>query len=391
MLRLILNKIQNTMKIGILTLPLNSNYGGVLQAFALQTILKRMGHDVSEIELKKNLRWQYPPLWKMPLSFGKRFLFKYIVRRKNQKILLERYERKIYPLLVHDILEFISKYIRQFKVDKFIDCKGKFDAFVCGSDQIWRYKYYPLFEGDIANVYLKFLGDDSCKRIAYAASFGTDNWEYPAKETAECKNWIQKFDAVSVREETGVKLCSTYYDIKAKHVLDPTMLLSKDDYVDLIEKSDVPKSKGNLFCYILDNTDEKMNVVKNIEKQRHLSSFFMNGDCGNWTEDLEKRIQPPVESWLRAFYDSEFIVTDSFHACVFSILFHKQFLVIGNKERGLARIYSLLSMFGLEDRLTSDTDLDINRMKTIDYDRVDEILAKHREESRTFLIQALTS
>lgn len=379
------------MKIGILTLPLNSNYGGVLQAFALQTVLKRMGHDVLEVELKKNLRWQYPPLWKMPLSFGKRFLFKYIVRRKNQKILLERYERKIYPLLVHDILEFISKYIKQFKVDKFIDCKGKFDAFVCGSDQIWRYKYYLFFEGDIANVYLKFLGDDSCKRIAYAASFGTDNWEYPAKETAECKNWIQKFDAVSVREETGVKLCSTYYDIKAKHVLDPTMLLSKDDYVDLIEKSDVPKSTGNLFCYILDNTDEKMNVVKNIEKQRHLSSFFMNGDCGNWTEDLEKRIQPPVESWLRAFYDSEFIVTDSFHACVFSILFHKQFLVIGNKERGLARIYSLLSMFGLEDRLTSDTGLDINRMKTIDYDRVDEILAKHREESRTFLIQALTS
>ena len=213
----------------------------------------------------------------------------------------------------------------------------------------------------------------------------------PANETSECKKWIQKFDAVSVREDTGVKLCSTYYDIKAKHVLDPTMLLSKDDYVDLIEKSDVPKSKGNLFCYILDNTDEKMNVVKNIEKQRHLSSFFMNGDCGNWTEDLEKRIQPTVESWLRAFYDSEFIVTDSFHACVFSILFHKQFWVIGNKDRGLARIHSLLSMFGLEDRLTSDTGLDINRMKTIDYDRVDEILAKYREDSRSFLIQALTS
>lgn len=202
---------------------------------------------------------------------------------------------------------------------------------------------------------------------------------------------IQKFDAVSVREETGVKLCSTYYDIKAKHVLDPTMLLSKDDYVALIEKSDVPKSKGNLFCYILDNTEEKMNVVKNIEKQRHLSSFFMNVDCGNLAEDLEKRIQPPVESWLRAFYDSEFIVTDSFHACVFSILFHKQFLVIENKDRGLARIHSLLSMFGLEDRLTSDTGLDINRMKTINYDRVDEILAKHREDSRSFLIQALTS
>lgn len=145
------------MKIGILTLPLNSNYGGVLQAYALQTVLKRMGHDVSEIELKKNLRWQYPPLWKMPLSFGKRFLFKYIVRRKNQKILLERYERKIYPLLVHDILDFISKYINQFKVEKFIDCKGKFDAFVCGSDQIWRYKYYPFLRVILPILILSFL------------------------------------------------------------------------------------------------------------------------------------------------------------------------------------------------------------------------------------------
>ena len=284
------------MKIGVLTLPLNSNYGGILQAYALQTVLKRMGHDVYEIELKKDMRWRYPPLWKMPLSFGKRIILKYLLRKKNHKIFLERYERRIYPILIHDILIFISKYIKQYKVDKFADCKGKFDAYICGSDQIWRYKYYPFFENDIANVYLKFLDDEPCKRIAYAASFGTDKWEYPANATAECKKWIQKFDAVSVREESGIKLCSTYFEVKAKHVLDPTMLLSKEDYVALIEISNVPKSKGNLFCYILDATEEKLMVVKNIEKQRHLTSFFMNGDCGNWAEDLEKRIHPPVES-----------------------------------------------------------------------------------------------
>lgn len=379
------------MKIGVLTLPLNSNYGGILQAYALHTVLKRMGHDVCEIELKKNLRWRYPPLWKIPLSFGKRIVMKYFLRKKNHKIFLERYERRIYPTLIHDILIFISKYITQYKVDKFADCKGKFDAYICGSDQIWRYKYYPFFEDDIANVYLKFLGDDPCIRIAYAASFGTDKWEYPEDATTECKRWILKFNAVSVREEAGIKLCSTYFDVKARHVLDPTMLLSKDDYVALIENSNVPKSNGNLFCYILDRTDEKLNVVKNIEKHLYLTSFFMNGDCGNWAEEIDKRIQPPVESWLRAFYDSEFIVTDSFHACVFSILFHKQFLVIGNPERGLARIHSLLSMFGLEDRLTSDTCLDINKIGVIDYVNVDEILQKLRSESIAFLIEALTS
>ena len=379
------------MRIGILTLPLHTNYGGILQAYALQTILERMGHDAYEIELKKELVWKYPPLWKMPLCFGKRVLQKYILRKKNSKIFLERYEKNIYPKLVYNISVFISKYINQYKINRLSDCKGKFDAFVCGSDQIWRYKYAPFFENDVANVYLKFLGDEPCRRIAYAASFGTEEWEYPKSATAVCKYWAQKFDAVSVREVSGIKLCSTYYSIKAKHVLDPTMLLTKDDYLALVDKANVPKSKGDLFCYILDMNVEKTKLVKSIEKSFNLHSFFMSGDCGNRSEDLEKRIQPPVESWLRAFYDSEFVVTDSFHACVFSILFHKQFLVIGNKERGLARINSLLSMFGLEDRLTFNSNIDFSKIETINYDKIDETLHKFRVESKSFLLEALTS
>mgnify|MGYP002136093398 CR=1 FL=1 len=382
-------KYKNAMKIGILTLPLNSNYGGVLQAYALQTILKRMGHDVLEVELKKNLRWQYPPLWKIPLSFGKRFLFKYIVRRKNQKILLERYERKIYPLLVHDILEFISKYIKQFKVDKFIDCKGKFDAFVCGSDQIWRYKYYPFFEGDIANVYLKFLGDDSCKRIAYAASFGTDNWEYPAKETAECKNWIQKFDAVSVRESNGVELCKKHFDIDAIQVLDPTMLISNEEYCNIFREANTPKSKGTLLNYVLDENEEICNLIKELSIKMKLLPFALNNLFENDdTKPLEMRIKSSVETWLRGFYDAEFVITDSFHACVFSILFKKQFVVIGNRKRGMARFESLLNMFGLEDRLVS-ADVNVIDLPIINYDLVYDKLNVLKKNSLSFLERAL--
>lgn len=379
------------MRIGVLTLPLNSNYGGVLQAYALQTVLRRMGHEAYEVELKKDMRWRYPPLWKMPLSFGKRFLFKYILRHKHQKIFLERYERRVYPILIHNILGFISKYIQQYKVEKLSGSIGKFDAWICGSDQIWRYKYYPFFEGDIGNVYLKFLGAESCKRISYAASFGTDEWEYPDAETKECKKWIGKFDAVSVREVSAKKLCATYYGIDAQHVLDPTMLLSRADYKQLIDNSSVLGNKGNLFCYILDDADDKQKVVVTIEKQLNLKAFFMNGDCGNFQEALENRIQPPIESWLRAFDESEFIITDSFHACVFSILFHKQFLVIGNQERGLARIYSLLSMFGLEDRLTSASTLDVKNIPSIDYSKVDVILDELRNKSISFLEKALAT
>ena len=115
----------------------------------------------------------------------------------------------------------------------------------------------------------------------------------------------------------------------------------------------------------------------------------MNADCGSSADDLEQRIQPPVETWLRAFNDSEFVVTDSFHACVFSILFHKQFVVIGNPSRGLARIHSLLSIFGLEDRLVSAQSLNIETLPPIDYAKVDVVLNQWRKESMAFLTSHL--
>lgn len=377
------------MKIGILTLPLHTNYGGILQAYALQTVLERLGHEVCEIEKRRNWDPSYPPLWKLPLSFGKRILLKYVLRRKGARIFRERYEKKVRPLLRQNTQRFIRQYINQYKVDQLSECKGKFDAVVCGSDQVWRYIYNDAFEYDSANMYLKFLGDDPCKRIAYAASFGTEDWEYPADVTAECKRWIQKFDVVSVRESSGTRLCATYYDVKAKHVLDPTMLLSSDDYMSLVKRADVPESKGNLFCYILDTSKEKTNVVRHIESSLRLKPFFMNADCGSSADDLEQRIQPPVETWLRAFNDSEFVVTDSFHACVFSILFHKQFVVIGNPSRGLARIHSLLSIFGLEDRLVSAQSLNIETLPPIDYAKVDVVLNQWRKESMNFLTSNL--
>ena len=106
------------MKIGIITLALHTNYGGILQAYALQTVLERLGHDASEIELNREIGWpSYPPLWKLPLVLGKRMLLKYVWRRKGVRIFRERYERKAYPLLRQHTQRFISQYINQSKVN----------------------------------------------------------------------------------------------------------------------------------------------------------------------------------------------------------------------------------------------------------------------------------
>ena len=181
-------------------------------------------------------------------------------------------------------------------------------------------------------------------------------------------------------------LCREHFGVEALHVLDPTMLLDKEDYIRLIEAAGTPKSKGTLLNYILDETSEKRALIERIAKEKGLVPFRVNSRVEDRTAPIEERIQPPVEKWLRGFYDAEFVVTDSFHACVFSILFGKPFVVVGNKERGIARFESLLKMFGLEDRLVCNID-DYNHVGEMKYD--EGRLQEKREQSRKFLLNHL--
>ena len=167
------------MRIGILTLPLHTNYGGILQAYALQTVLERMGHDVCLIEKKRQpLRL---PLWKAPLSYGKR-----IVKNLTGHPFPIFYEKKMNreePIVRQNTDKFINKYIKRRIVDDFSDIKETdFDAIVVGSDQIWRPKYFQ----EIEHTFLDFTEGWNIKRIAYAASFGTDKWEYTPEQTERC-------------------------------------------------------------------------------------------------------------------------------------------------------------------------------------------------------------
>ena len=365
------------MRIGILTLPLHTNYGGILQAYALQTVLERLGHEVCLIEKKrKPLRL---PMWKAPLVYGKRVLKN--LAGHPYPIFYEQKVNREEPITRQNTDLFIKRYIKRRIVNDFSELKeSDFDAIVVGSDQIWRPKY---FNGNIEDAYLKFAEGWNIKRIAYAASFGTDEWEYTAAQTKECARLLKQFDAVSVREASGVDLCRKHFGVEARHVLDPTMLLSAEDYIRLFEAAGTPQSTGRLLCYILDETPEKATLIERIAKERKLATFRINSKVEDKTAPITERIQPPVEQWLRGFHDAELVVTDSFHACVFSILFQKPFFVAGNQKRGLSRFTSLLDLFDLADRLIStaaktdsleteipwnciDTTLNILRQKSTD-------------------------
>lgn len=367
------------MKIAILTLPLHTNYGGILQAYALQTILERMGHEVYVIE--KEIRITIP-FYKMPFCYTKRII-KNIIGRKCS-IFYEQKYLKEQSVIRQNTNKFIVKYIHLIKYKDYSNIKeGEYDAIVVGSDQVWRSKYYDIKQ--IEQVYLKFAENWNIKRIAYAASFGTDKWEYLPEQTKECKKLLKLFDAVSVREDAAVYLCRKYFKIEAQQVLDPTMLLDKEDYINLFKVDKTPKSKGNLLCYILDQTEEKNELIKRIVEEKKLNAFNVKSQSDNRNSPISERIQPPIEQWLRGFYDAEFVITDSFHACVFSILFNKPFIVYGNESRGMSRFNSLLSLFKLNETLITD----ISEYKgyiDFDWDNINRICREYRKLAHTFLL-----
>ena len=203
-------------------------------------------------------------------------------------------------------------------------------------------------------------------------------------ETEECRRLIQTFDAVSVREDSGVSLCAKYLRVNSSLVLDPTMLLSIDDYVNIINQANIPTSDGTLLTYILDDTPDKQVLLKNIAQEKKLKIFKVNAKVEDLSAPLNERIQPPVERWLKGFQDAKFIVTDSFHACVFSIIFNKPFLVFANVDRGFSRFLSLLKMFELEDRLIMGNSVS-DASDEINWDRVNSILLQKKECAINFI------
>lgn len=373
------------MKIAILTLPLNHNYGGILQAYALQTILERMGHNVTVLDVNR-----YPTIspYKALLAYPFRFFKRYIKGDKKVTIRRECLLRKRNSYFCKFTEIFIRKNINRFEYSSLNTLpEYKFDALVVGSDQIWR----PVYFKPIENAFLNFARDWNIKRIAYATSFGTDKWEYSSTQTEICKDLVNKFNAISVRESSGVKLCNNYFNIHAQHVLDPTMLLGIDDYLNLLDKSNIENNKkGRLLVYILDNSLNKQKIINFIAEKRSLEKNNIGVAVFDESLSLNQRIQPPVEDWLQGFVNANFVVTDSFHACVFSILFNKPFIAIGNIQRGISRFSSLLNMFNLQDRLIDEKETPTKILtQIINWEHVNNILKEKKEYSLTFLKSAL--
>ncbi len=369
------------MKVAIITLPLHTNYGGLLQAFALRTALEDLGHEATVLDLKD----------KMPSPKGLKAPFVYLGRAlKGREVFREKRYRRELPLLAEKTSAFVDKYIKPHVIDSYSNIReGDFDAFVVGSDQVWR----PLYFHPIEDAFLAFTKNWSVRRVAYAASFGTDALEYEYMQLESCSKLLEKFDGVSVREDSAVAQCSEWFDCEGvAHVLDPVMLLPPDVYRSMAASAVGHPAEGRIMTYILDASKEKAAVVDFMKRVSGMDVHDVSVHPYLTDRPVGERVVPAVEDWLAAFSDAEFIVTDSFHGCVLAIMLHKRFVAVGNSRRGMARLTSLMNMFGLDSRLVHGIDPEDDGeflLSSPDWEKMDMILSDKRNESLAFLRKAM--
>lgn len=368
------------MNIGILTQPICNNYGGILQNFAVQTSLERRGHTVTTFNYPVIGGYKGSPLRHF-LNTCRRFIQKL---RGNPNIVFIDLGKELRKQveLAHLQKTFLDKHLHLHIIQSPITWEQVnymgYDAFVVGSDQVWRPRYN---RGILSNLFLDFTEGKNVKRYAYAASFGTDVWEFDALQTVQCAALAKKFDAISVREASGVTLCHNYLGVEASHVLDPTLMLEAEDYLCLCHGIEHPQG-DYIAVYTLDYTKEKMALLKEVSLQLNLPLHFIGR--------FSKKGYPSIESWLEGIAHAKYVITDSFHGTVFSIIFQKQFVTLGNAIRGNSRFSSLFATLGIaDDRQCSDVTTTVSQLKEeIDYNAINKKKVEKQALTSQFLADA---
>lgn len=372
------------MKVALFIFRFGPSHGSILQTYALTRTLESMGHDVTVIDRQK------------PITIND---YNVCLRRVVKGFLKRRFSWHDFYIgsfsqyVMKNLNGFLIKEMRPQTITLTSDSelmevgKGDYDAYIVGSDQTWRPKYVY----DIYNYFLDFVPQDrNVKRVAYAVSFGTSEWEYSSEQENKCKDLVKRFNGVSVREQEGVGMCKEHFGIDAMHVLDPTMFMTVEDYYKIIGEREHSDEKYVGYNY-LDFSNEKMKMVNMISDILGIPSKQINSMTENPDAKAKDKVAPSIEEWLRGIANSDFVIVDSFHATVFAIIFHKEFVTVGNERRGLARFTSLLKMFGLEKRMITNIDSLTSELinENINWASVDAIWNKKREESTVFLRQSL--
>lgn len=380
-------------KIGLSVCYDTKNFGSQLQVLATDYKVKELGYETEIIRYKKKLSPVFL-LQSLPRFFNPFFIKGKLTGRKKRREIAKHPEiakevkkrNQYFDNFVKTHFTNLSKpYVGWEALKR--DSAGAYDAFLCGSDQLWL----PSNLG--SHFYtLEFAPDDKAK-IAYATSFGVSRipW-FQKRRTAK---YLNRFAALSTRELAGGRIIEDLTGKKPEVVCDPTLLLTREEWADVIPENRKVK-EPYVFCYFLGTNIEHREAAKTFAEKTGLKivtcpflDHFVEADMSFGDERL---YEVDAADFVNLIRNAEYILTDSFHGSVFSILHHKKFVTFNRFGNGAnsrnSRIDSLCKLLGLESRRFAG-DIYANAVNEIDYSQVDVKLTKLRTKSENYLRDAL--
>ena len=359
------------MDIKVITRHAPSNYGSLLQSIATQTVLERFGYTCEIIDyirddehglrgtmtaLRGKREWSNNPLKKMAYL---------LLRYPEEKLaevkfadMRERHLKLTQRCCSHEDLRLLDA-----------------DVFMTGSDQVWG----PTMNGHYDEAYFLSFVEDR-KKTAYAASFGRTDFTPSILE--EYKSLLSSYSGIVVRENTAVDLLLRMGIRCAGQVLDPTLLLDAKDYNLVIGKQIM--NEKYIFVYMLEYSNELVSYCNNFSKEHNIKVIYITNQKINGIKGIDAFGVGP-DMFLEYIKNAEYVITNSFHATVFSIIFNKKFVTFATK-RSSSRMVDLLNNLGMPERIYK-VGFDIN--KEIDYKKVKINLNKMRKSSLEYLNKAL--
>lgn len=350
-------------KIGILTFHRTINYGGVLQAFALKRICENLGAECNIINHKN--------IYIDKINQVKLFDFRSLKIFINE---LLSYKSRIIKL--KRFIKFREKYL---KPKDFVCCniEKNYDAFISGSDQVWNYML-----SDFDTTYFLEFVKDSNKKYSYAASFGFS--EVPQAYVAKYKTLLSSFNKISVREEQGAKIVENLIKKQVPIVLDPTLLLDKDNWIKEFALNN-KKPDNYILLYLMVSEPNILKFAENLSKQTGYKIIYITSKIRKSVKARYYRQASPVE-WVELFLNAAYVITNSFHGLAFSINFNKEFFIglLPESYKVNSRLEYALKLFNLENRMINNESTPKN-FSRINYDVINNILEKERKKSIEFL------
>lgn len=361
------------MKVGVITFHSANNYGATLQAWALQKVLKGFGADAGVINYHPDIiDALYDP---MKLSKGPKRCAKMLKIAIKNRDSLVRYNN--FQKFLHKNFKLIGDFVRY---EELADARLGLDAYIVGSDQVWN----PTHIGGYDPAYYLEFAEAGSKRISYAASIGSDYINPKYKD--RMKNALSSFNAISVRERSIMAAVSELSGKPASLVLDPTLLLSRKDYDEIKVKSSI--KEPYILLYMIEKNPQVIALANRLSVSLGMP-VVQRRPIKGLTNELPPFYTADAGRFLGLIEGASYVISNSFHGTVFSIIYGKPFVSMLHSDTG-SRIEDLLTELGLESHIVYDlADFEGLSSFALDNEAVGKKLETLRQSSIDFLKKSL--